>query len=445
MAIVAWFGPIGAMTPETIRRLRDGIGLTALIPDDYTPHHSGFRLPEDLLESSPLARWQEQPTVERHRKTYGLAPHASPVFPGIVGPPYDDSKLLRLIDEAGKQGVEVWAHLGLWGYGGDIFPDLALQDDQSYVIPDEYIYWGVPICPNNVEVRDWTGRCLQYIARHYGVKAMDLDHGHYPPLASITSIFGCCCHRCAARARALGYDWAAMMAALSALRQRLSRLTLSQFQRAASLSYGFPDFLGHLGYDTHLLDWFEFRCQVANEHMQVLTQAVHEAVGDACPVDSHMFPPTIAFLCGQDLPQWEKAVDRLTPGWGPVVGWDLSQINSFAVWARKLCARVAGLDERTALTVIYRFFGYDQLPMPHAVADLEAERFPVAQVMALEIKKAALLFSGKKPFLPPYRPWKLTLPETTYLGEVIKSVGAPGFITGGDLSDETMRAMRVAV
>ena len=451
MAIVAWFGSIDSVQPDMIRRLKDGIGLTALIPDDYTPHHSGFRLPADLLERSPLARWRDRPDlVERHRKTYGLAPNATPVFAGIVPPPYDDGKLRRLIEEADRLGVEVWAHLGLWGYGGDIFPEFALHDDQSNTIPDEYLYWGAPFCPNHIEVRDWTAVCLQYIARHYGFKAIDVDHGHYPPPASLTGLFGCCCPRCEARARALGYDFDAIKAALVDLRRRLAGLTLAQVKKAADLAGGFLDFLSYFSYEARLLDWFRFRCQVVTEHMAALTQAAHETVGDACPVDSHLFPPVIAFLSGQDIPTWEQAVDRLTPGWGPVVGWVESQVNSFAIWARKLCARVDGLDERTALAVIYRFFGYDQLPMPHTVAELvegwmPTQRVPAAAILALEIQKAAARFSGEKPFLPPFRTTNLSLDELAGVGRVIKAVGAAGFVTGGNLSDDQLAAMRAAL
>ena len=51
MRTVAWFGAIGSLLqPGVIHRLRDAIGLTAVIPDDYTPHHSGFRLPADVQE-----------------------------------------------------------------------------------------------------------------------------------------------------------------------------------------------------------------------------------------------------------------------------------------------------------------------------------------------------------------------------------------------------------
>lgn len=445
MKTVAWFGSIDSMQDEAICRLRDGIGLTALIPDDYTPHHSGFRLPEDLLAASPLHHWQEQPGVDRHRRIIGLGPRATPVFPGVVTPPYDDAKLLRLIDRATRLGVDVWAHLGLWGYGGDVFPELGLVDDRGESIPEEYIHWGVPICPNNTAVRDWTGACLQYIARNYAVKEIDVDHGHFPPPASIASLFGCCCPHCQAKAAALGYDFPAMKDALATLRQRIRTLTLPQFKQAAGRSFSFVDFLAILGHDSLLLDWFNFRAQSVADHMASLTAAVHDAVGDACPVDSHLFPPAIAYLSGQDFAIWENAVDRLTPGWGDVVGWELSQANTFAIWAEKLCAHVTGLDEAMALTVIYRLFGYEQVAMPLTTTELRAGRIPVADVMGLEIQRAAAAFSGRKPFFAPYRPYGVPVEDVRRLGEIVRDCSPAGFVTGGNLDEATMRAMQVAL
>ena len=445
MTTVAWFGPIEAITPEMIRRLRDGIGLTALIPDSHMVHHSGYRMPEDLLARSPLAMWQEQPGLGVHRKAVGLRSDASPVFPGIVGPRCDDSLFLKVIEQAGKLGVEVWAHAGLWGYGGDVFPNLALVDDLGKAIPEEYGCWGVPICPNNPEVRNWTAECLQYIVTHYDVKEIDVDHGHYPPPASIASLLGCCCSWCQAYARALGYDWEAMKAALSALRRRITGLEAAHFLRAIEFSYSLFDFLGYWGYDAALLDWYRFRTRSVTAHMAYLTRAVHDVVGDACPVDSHLFPPSVAFLAGQDFAEWEKAVDRLTPGWGPVVGWCEAQINTFIVWAAKLCQTVPDLDEAVALAAIYRLFGYDALNMPGSIAALQAGQFPKGSVWALEIRKAGALLSGSKPFLPPYRPVGLSALEAGEWAEAIKAVKAAGFVTGGDLSDETMKIMRTGV
>lgn len=447
MKTIAWFGAIDTLlAPDTIRRLRDAIGLTAVIPDDYTPHHSGFRLPVELLDRSPLSDWVNRPEAANfHRKTYGLVPHASPVFPGIVGPQYDDSKLCRLIDEAGKLGVEVWAHLGLWGYGGDLFPELALVTDRGERVPAADTYWGVPICPNNTAVRDWTGECLAYIARAYGVKAMDVDHGHFPPPASIESLFGCCCPLCRTKAAEMGYDFAAMIDALGRLRLRMARLTADQVRAAGEPGQTPLDFLALTGYEGALLDWFRFRADSVNEHMGYLTAAVHAAVGDACPVDSHLHPPAIAFLAGQDLPSWEKTVDRLTPGWGGVVGWDLAQINTIASWAEALRTAIPGLEEGAALAALYRFFGYADLPMPGAIAELKAGSFPIAAVMGREIRKAASQFSGEKPFLAPYRLWGVPLADVRELGEVVSECSPDGFVTGGQLSDEILEAMRIAL
>lgn len=447
MKTIAWFGAIDSLLqPDTIRRLRDAIGLTAVIPDDYTPHHSGFRLPVDLLARSPLAAWQERvEAVNFHRRTYGLVSHASPVFPGVVGPAYDDSRLCRLIDEAGRLGVEVWAHLGLWGYGGDIFPELALVDERGKRIPSEQTYWGVPICPNNAEVRDWTAGCLAYIARAYGVKAIDVDHGHYPPPVSVESLFGCCCPLCRAKAHDLGYDFDAMIEALTRLRSRVTRLTAKQIAAAGEPGQTALDLLSLAGYDADLLRWFQFRVDSVNEHMAGLTRAVHDAVGDACPIDSHLHPPAIAFLCGQDLRSWEQTVDRLTPGWGPVVGWDLAQINTIAGWTERLCRFVADLDEATALACLYRFFGYDDLFMPANIAALKAGSFPVAAVLGREIRKAAAQFSGSKPFLAPYRLWGIPLDEVRELGRTVKAYSPHGFVTGGQLTDDVLEAMQTAL
>ncbi len=445
MTTVAWFGGIEAITPDMIRRLRDGIGLTALIPDSHMVHHSGYRMPEDLLARSPLATWQKQPGLAAHRRAVGLRSDASPVFPGIVGPRYDDSLLLKVIEQASKLGVEVWAHAGLWGYGGDVFPELALVDECGKTIPEEYGGWGVPICPNNTAVRDWTAECLQYIVTHYDVKELDVDHGHYPPPASITSLLGCCCSWCQARAGALGYDWEPMKAALSGLRQRVASLRPADLKRAMDLSYSFFDFLGFFDCDSALLDWYRFRTRSVTEHMAYLTQAVHNAVGANCPVDSHLFPPSVAFLSGQDFPEWEQAVDRLTPGWGSVVGWGEAQTNTFIVWAEKLGQAMPDVDEAVILRAIYRFFGYDMLNMPGSVTALREGQFPKGKVWALEIRKAGALLSGNKPFFPPYRPIGVSEEDAAEWSEAIKAVGAAGFVTGGELSDETMKVMRAAL
>ena len=445
MVTVAWFGNMDAITPDLIRQLRDGIGLTALIPDDYRVHHSGFRLAEELLERSPLADWPHRPTVSHHRAVYGLAADAAPVFAGIVGPAYDDTRLLRVMEEAARQGIEVWAHVGLWGYGGDIRPELGLVDDQGQPIAKEDEQWGVPMCPNDTVMRNWVAETLQAAVRQYGTPAIDLDHGHFPPLASFSGLFGCCCPRCAHQARAWGYDWEALLTALADLRRGVAGLGRAGFRRAAERAPDFASFLVEVSGNAALGDWFHFRVQSVTEHMRFITEAIHRVRGDDCPVDSHIFPPSIAFLSGQDLPQWETAVDRITPGWGPVVGWDECQLHSIGLWAERLCQWVPDLDEEEALHAVYRLLGYDALAMPATVAGLRAGQFNKAEVVAHEIRRAGACLSGSKPFLPPYRPIGLGPAEAEQWGDAVVGVGAAGLVTGGQLSPQVMHTMSAVV
>lgn len=445
MRTVAWFGNIDTITPDWIRQLRDGLGLTALIPDDYLVHHSGFRLPDELLARSPWRDWPSLPTTARHRQVFRLGPSAAPVFAGVVGPQYDDSRLLRLIEEATRQGVEVWAHIGLWGYGGDIVPELGFLDDQGLPIAEDDQQWGVPICPNAAPERAWVAESIQEAVRRYGVAAIDLDHGHFPPLASFTGLFGCCCPRCEAQARSWGYDWRALLTALADLRRGLSALTPARLRRMADSAADLPAFLVALSDNPSLREWFGFRVRTVNEHMRALSEVVHATKGSAFLVDSHLFPPSIAYLCGQEFKTWQDTVDRLTPGWGPVVGWDECQVHSMAAWALRLCRHVPGLTEEAALQVIYRLLGYDALAMPTAIAPLRAGRFPRGWVVAHEIRRAGELLSASKPFLPPYRPTDLPPGEAAALGDALLSVGAAGYVTGGLLGHDVMATMRSTI
>ena len=91
------FSEIYVFTKENLRNLRDYAGITAVIPDEYSTHHSGFRLPEELACGGPLAGWQKRrEAVERHARVNNLKQGAWPVFPGIAGVT-DDSLLLKLI------------------------------------------------------------------------------------------------------------------------------------------------------------------------------------------------------------------------------------------------------------------------------------------------------------------------------------------------------------
>jgi hypothetical protein len=397
----AMFGQIYSFTKENMIRIRDQLGMTAVIPDEYTIHFSGFKLPPELTETGPLAGWrQRHGELARHQAAYGLGSNAWPVFPGVAGQA-DDTLIKKLIEEADALGMEVWGHIGLWGYTGDMVPEIGFRQVTDEPLPDPALHWGIPLCPNNDALIQWTGECLAYAASHYAIKEMDTDHGHFPPAASLEGIFGCTCHFCAEKAAQWGYSFAAMEGALRKLKSALMNITKATFGEACRKADDFMDFLVILAQDEALRDWFSFRFKSVSRHMALLTRAVHQAVGDACPVDSHYMPPSIAAFSGQRMAEWEQSIDRFTPGWGPVVGWDQTPALSIAAIARRFTAGGVALEQ--SLPELIRLFGYAGAGiLPADVNKLEKLDYNINKALLHEIRLAKSQISPGKPCLYPF-------------------------------------------
>ena len=399
----AMFGEIYTFTQNNMKSVRDNLGITAVIPDEYTFHFSGFKLPPELTENGPLAGWRDRSReLARHQEVYSLSCDAWPVFPGIAGQ-CDDRNLQILIEEADKLGMEVWGHIGLWGYCGDIMPEIGFKQVTGEPLQDSGLYWGNPLCPNNDELIKWTGDCLAYAASHYGIKAMDTDHGHFPPAVNLDGVFGCTCAFCAEKAARWGYDFDAMKGAVKKLKSAVSAVTSARFTLAAGKSENFLQFLVNLAEEDALNNWFAFRMHSVNNHMATLTHRVHKSVGNDCPVDSHYMPPSIAALSGQAIPGWEKTIDRFTPGWGAVVGWDQTPALSIAAIARRFNA-VCGLSPSLCLPELVRLFGYEDAGiLPLDVDQLEALDYNINKAMLHEIRLAKTQLSEDMPSLFPFR------------------------------------------
>lgn len=397
----AMFGEIYAFTRDRLVDIRDRLGMTAVIPDEYTIHFSGFKLPRELTEGGPLAGWRNRTAeLARHQKAYGLPSHAWPVFPGVAGQA-DDTLIKKLIDEAGSLGMEVWGHVGLWGYTGDIIPEIGLRQVTGEPLAEADLTWGIPLCPNNDELIRWTGDCLGYVVSHYDIKEMDTDHGHFPPAASLDGIFGCTCDFCAGKAALWGYDFPAMLKALRKLKSALRNISQDAFAAAARTAVDFPGFLANLAQDEALADWFSFRYRSVNNHMAALTRAVHQAVGDACPVDSHYMPPSIAAVSGQTMAGWEKSIDRFTPGWGHVVGWDQTPALSIAGIAKRF--QTGGVSPEQSLPELARLFGYaDAGILPLDIARLEKLDYNINKALLHEVRLADSQMSPETNRLYPF-------------------------------------------
>ena len=187
--------------PDLLPRLRDEIGLTTIMPESPICHTSGFRVSDELTRRDPFADWRTR--GDAYPK---IAEGIYPPVAGIVGG-FDDAPLLRLLESAQKAGIEVWGHIGLWSYGGDVYPEYAMRDIEDQPLDMRYRQWGIGLCPSRKEINDWTSDCLVYAAKRYNLDGYCVDHARYPAPANLHALFACGCAYCQRAATALGYDF----------------------------------------------------------------------------------------------------------------------------------------------------------------------------------------------------------------------------------------------
>jgi hypothetical protein len=138
---IAWFCDTDWLASNlgVLGTLRDEVGLTTLAPESHLCHTSGFAPSPEVVAASPLERWRESPTLQRHRVGFNVPEPAFAVLPGVVSG-HDDGPLRRVVDEARRLGLEVWGHAGLWCYGGDALVDQEGVDEDAPEV-------GVPLHP----------------------------------------------------------------------------------------------------------------------------------------------------------------------------------------------------------------------------------------------------------------------------------------------------------
>ena len=116
---------------------------------------------------------------------------------GTVGG-FDDGELRRAIDVAHEAGIEVWGHIGLWSYGGDVFPEYAMRDVDGAELDPRWKAWGVGLCPSHPRVEAWTADCLEDVTKRYDVDGFCVDHARYPQPANLHALIACACANCCA-------------------------------------------------------------------------------------------------------------------------------------------------------------------------------------------------------------------------------------------------------
>jgi hypothetical protein len=424
----AWFGDINIFDDEYLKKLKELAGITGIIPDNYRIHLPGYHVSEDLLDHSPFPPgWTEWPASKRDAEAGGDVEIEFPVFSGIAVQT-DDTPVKKLLEKCDKIGIEVWAHTGLWGYSGNIFPELGFVDIFNKPIDERMSPWQIPLCPSEEMVREFEAASIADVVTRYNFPAINLDHGHFPPLINMQGLLGCGCKRCRNKAVSYGFNFEEMKEALEHFINYFNTLDIKKLKSIYDNASSFADCISFMGAQKGLYDWFQFRTLLVSEHIGDVTHRIFEKLGKKVPVDSHIMPPSIAYLCGQDLKKWAKSVEYVSAGWGSVVGWDAAQIYSFAALAEKIAKTVAETSEAFALDFVYRIFGYEHLALPRSIRELKAHQLNSFEVYKKEITLAAALLEDEGKVMYPFDATENLKGHFDEMAELINSCKPQGIV-----------------
>jgi hypothetical protein len=355
---LAWFCDLEMLAGrlDLLRILRDELGLTTVVPESHICHTSGFAPSPEVVAASPVEGWRTSPTLALHREAFHVAEPAFAVLPGVVSG-FDDTPLRRVIDECRRLGLEVWGHAGLWCYGGEVFPELAVRDLFGRALPATSLAWGTPFCPSKPHLHAWIKLSLTDVIGRYDLDGLFLDHARYTSPGDGPSLLTCGCADCAREAAARGYDLDEMRRGLRALREALAATPPAHL--AALTAAGPVEALTLLAGHRGVVDWFFFRARLLADQFADIAQAVRQAAGRPLPFGSDVFPPSVALLGGHLYREWARGATYFTGGFGGRIGWGTVGavvIDHLAPWLR---AWAPGLDGGAAAQLVARLIGYD--------------------------------------------------------------------------------------
>lgn len=287
---------------------------------------------------------------------------------GYIGLPNtdDDSLLRKGIEEAHRRGMDIWLfYHGM--HGAEKHRELCAVDFNNVPFCDlpniPYAYCQVlqTYCPSRPEIREWNRASYTYGATNYDVDAIYVSHFRYANPAFFTNIFGCACPFCQEEAAKKGYNFSAMKKACLKLINRLQKMNLKQVKEAVRLNFTLMDYISFLDDGQDVLDWLYFRASVFGDHLKLIRNSIHAATGNRILFVTDTHPPEMAIYAGHNFDDLQHgASDVLMP---------LSHLNSqtmscFSTLSWLLCQWVPGLDEPTAIQLVYNFFGYGHIGLP---------------------------------------------------------------------------------
>lgn len=279
----------------------------------------------------------------------------------------DDSRLNRAIEETHKRGMDFWLYFSGHHYGTDVHrPYIAETFDGVKFMDLPQIKYAlcqslITTCFSKPAIRDWDTAVFSYAAGAYDVDSMYVSHYRYANPSFWTNLFGCACRDCQKEAARQGYDYESMKRAMLKLRYKLERLDKKTLERAAEMQLHFTDFLTMLGDDNGVMDWFVFRANVVGDALKRIHDSVHTETNHRSGFITDTHNSTHALFVGHN---WKDLICGGSDALHPLSWCAYQHISAVAAWANQLCEWVPGLSEETAMNVVMRFFGWDNLGLP---------------------------------------------------------------------------------
>jgi len=310
---------------------------------------------------------------------WGPSPEVAAKAPFKVQPVGKEDRLNDFIREAHRRDIAVWICISCYAEmdSGPNYPELAFRDFEGKIVePVSRLGsgWAWSWCPSNRKLRNYNEELLMDLTRRYEIDGFTMTHQRYSPIGhNLFNFFGCGCSECQRAASELGYDFGKMRTGMMRILNLMKNVDARKLARLRDLDLGFTDLFYHLGADSSLVDWLDFRCDLIGTGMQRYYDAV-KSIRENTTIGTDSFPPTFSLIGGHRYRMLEKCSDFLSPL--------LSHIYIFAMFNfMELTERMTdwnpGLRDADLLPVLYRAFGYDRLGLPDSIrAFHEHEKLP---------------------------------------------------------------------
>jgi hypothetical protein len=277
----------------------------------------------------------------------------------------DDSSVFQIVEETHKRGMDFWLYYTGHHYGEECRPICAETfDGVKFLDLPRVKYsreWAGTVCFSKPIVKEFEPEVFAYGAKTYGPDSLYVSHHRYINPSLWHNLFGCACPFCEREAAALGYDFPAMKKAMLNLRTRLRRLDRKTVEQASKSRLTLADFLTLLGEDDGVMDWIVFRAKLVGNQFKRINAAARTATNGRCGFISDTHNPTLSLYVGHNFSDF---LDGASDAFHPLSWCDSQHVSAVAAWANQLCEWVPGLEEPTALKVVTRFFGWDDLGLP---------------------------------------------------------------------------------